>query len=71
MSKEGNRDFKVSYSSFWVEVEDKKKKKCDQALHLQPIDLVVFKEPSSLRNGYLVLGWASRLYAFSVYPFRS
>lgn len=31
MSKEGNRDFKVSYSSFWVEVEDKKKKKCDQA----------------------------------------
>ena len=26
MSKEGNRDFKVSYSSFWVEVEDKKKK---------------------------------------------
>ena len=36
-------------------------------LHLRPINLVVFEVPL----GYLVLGEASRLYAFSVYPFRT
>jgi hypothetical protein len=41
------------------------------ALHARPIDLVVFQEPSPLRAGGLVLGWASRLDAFSVYPRRT
>lgn len=36
-------------------------------LHLQPIDVVVFHGP----QGYLVLRGASRLDAFSGYPFRS
>ena len=41
------------------------------ALHTRPIDLVVFQEPSSLRTGDLFLKGVSRLYAFSVYPFRT
>ena len=36
-------------------------------LHIRPIDLIVFQ--GTLRN--LISGTASRLYAFSVYPFRS
>ncbi len=36
-------------------------------LHLRPIDVVVFHGP----QGYLVLRGASRLDAFSGYPFRS
>ena len=36
-------------------------------LHLRPIDVVVFYGP----QGYLVLRGASRLDAFSGYPFRS
>ena len=39
------------------------------AVHSQPIDLVVFQEPSHLRAGNLVLKRASRLDAFSAYPF--
>jgi len=40
------------------------------AVHFRPIDLVVFQEPSyPLGNGNLVLKRASRLDAFSAYPF--
>ena len=39
------------------------------AVHSQPIDLVVFQEPSHVRAGNLVLKRASRLDAFSAYPF--
>jgi len=40
------------------------------AVHSQPIDLVVFQEPShAIRAGNLVLKRASRLDAFSAYPF--
>ena len=41
------------------------------ALHTRPIDPVVFREPSLLRAGGLILRRASRLYAFSVYPGRT
>ena len=41
------------------------------ALHIRPIDLVVFQEPVCLRTGDLVLGEVSRLDAFSVYPSRT
>ena len=44
-------------------------------LHLRPINLVVYKEPLvqpvSRLKGYLILRWASRLDAFSGYPFRT
>ena len=40
-------------------------------LHTRPIDLVVFQEPSALRQGDLVLRGVSRLDAFSVYPGRT
>ena len=40
-------------------------------VHVRPIDLVVFQEPSSLRTGDLVLRGVSRLDAFSVYPGRT
>jgi len=40
-------------------------------LHLRPIDLVVFQEPSFLRTGDVVLRGVSRLDAFSVYPSRT
>ena len=40
-------------------------------LHLRPINHVVYMGPYSLRMGYLILRWASRLDAFSVYPFRT
>ena len=40
-------------------------------LHLQPINLVVFKGSYYLRMGYLILRGASRLDAFSVYPFQT
>ena len=39
--------------------------------HLCPIYLVVFKGSSTFRSGDLILGGASRLDAFSVYPFPS
>ena len=39
--------------------------------HLCPIYLVLFKGFYSFRMGYLISGWASRLDAFSVYPFRT
>jgi hypothetical protein len=41
------------------------------AVHLRPIDLVVFQEPSFRRTGDLVLRGVSRLDAFSVYPGRT
>ena len=40
-------------------------------LHTRPIDPVVYREPSSLRTGDLVLRGVSRLDAFSVYPGRT
>jgi hypothetical protein len=41
-------------------------------VHLRPIDLVVFQEPSSLKGtGDLILQGVSRLDAFSVYPGRT
>ncbi len=39
--------------------------------HLCPIYLVLFKGSYSLQMGYLILRGASRLDAFSVYPFRT
>ena len=39
--------------------------------HLCPIYLVVFKGVYFFRMGYLILRGASRLDAFSVYPFRA
>ncbi len=42
------------------------------AVHLRPINLVVFQGPSSRRGKRdLILGGASRLDAFSAYPFRA
>ena len=41
-------------------------------LHLQPINHIVYVESYYLNGmGYLILGWASHLDAFSVYPFRT
>ena len=41
-------------------------------LHPQPINHVVFMESYYLNGmGYLILGWASHLDAFSVYPFHT
>ena len=40
-------------------------------LHLRPINLVVYKGPLVLLQGYLILRQASRLDAFSGYPFRT
>ena len=41
-------------------------------LHIRPINLVVFQGPSYPRGlGDLILGRASRLYAFSAYPVRT
>ena len=40
-------------------------------LHLRPINLVVYKESYFFRMGNLVLRGASRLDAFSVYPFQT
>ena len=40
-------------------------------LHIVPINLVVFKGSYLIKSvGYLIFGSASRLDAFSVYPFR-
>ena len=43
------------------------------SLYLLPINLVIFQDPLApiKEQGNLVLGWASRLYAFSAYPFRT
>ena len=41
-------------------------------LHFRPINLVVSEGPSAAEaEGYLIFGWASRLDAFSAYPFRT
>ena len=41
-------------------------------LHLQPINHIVYVESYYLNGmGYLILGWASHLDAFSVYPFQT
>ena len=40
-------------------------------LHLRPIDLVVYQESFALRQRCLILRQASRLDAFSGYPFRT
>ena len=41
-------------------------------LHFRPINLVVSEGPLATEvEGYLILGWASRLDAFSAYPFRA
>ncbi len=41
-------------------------------LHIRPINLVVSEGPSAAEaEGYLIFGWASRLDAFSAYPFRA
>ena len=41
-------------------------------LHIQPINLVVSEGSSATEvEGYLISGWASRLDAFSAYPFRA
>ena len=41
-------------------------------LHIRPINLVVSEGSSATEvEGYLIFGWASRLDAFSAYPFRA
>ena len=40
-------------------------------LHLRPIDQIVYLGPSALSRGELILRQASRLDAFSGYPFRT
>ena len=40
-------------------------------LHLQPINQIVYLGPSALSRGELILRQASRLDAFSGYPFRT
>jgi len=41
-------------------------------LHLRPINLVFYQGPYPVDPvGGLILGWASRLDAFSAYPFRT
>ena len=41
-------------------------------LHLQPINHIVYVDSYYLIGmGYLILGWASHLDAFSVYPFHT
>ena len=40
-------------------------------LHWEPINRVIFPESYLFRVGYLILGWASRLDAFSAYPLRT
>jgi len=44
-----------------------------RCLHMGPINLVVYEAPSVplMREGYLFLRWAWRLYAFSAYPVRT
>jgi len=41
------------------------------ALHLRPINLIVCQGTSGLLHRNLILGEASRLYAFSAYPDRT
>ena len=40
-------------------------------LHTRPINLVVFKGSYTIKVGYLILRWVSRLDAFSVYPIQT
>ncbi len=41
-------------------------------LHTWPINLLISKDPYQINSvGNLILGWASRLDAFSVYPFQT
>ena len=42
-----------------------------QGFHLQPINQIVYLGPSALSRGELILRQASRLDAFSGYPFRT
>ena len=43
-----------------------------RCLHIWPINLLVSKGPYQINSvGYLILRWASRLDAFSAYPFRT
>ena len=41
------------------------------ALHLRPINLIVYQGTSGLLHRNLILGEASRLYAFIAYPDRT
>lgn len=42
-----------------------------QGFHLRPINVVVYHDPSHLRDRDLILESVSRLYAFSVYLVRT
>ena len=41
------------------------------SFHREPINRVIFPESYLFRVGYLILGWASHLDAFSAYPLRT
>ena len=66
------RFFKL-HSTFWISPRPISNSQLRTLLHfhLCPIYLVVFKGSYFFRMGYLILRGASRLDAFSVYPFRT
>ena len=62
-----------SLSTFWISPRPISNSQLHALLHfhLCPIYLVVFKGSYFFRMGYLILRGASRLDAFSVYPFQT
>ena len=65
--------FLTALSAFWSSPHPISNSQLHALLHfhLCPIYLVVFKGVYFFRMGYLILRGASRLDAFSVYPFRA
>ena len=63
----------TAFSAFWSSPRPISNSQLRTLLHfhLCPIYLVVFKGSYFFRMGYLILRGASRLDAFSVYPFRT
>ena len=63
----------IFYQPFWLSPRPISTSPLHALLHFHswPIYLVVFKGSYFFRMGYLILGGASRLDAFSVYPFRT
>ena len=66
-------DFPQPFLSFWSSPRPISSSQLHALLHFHPcpIYLVVFKGSYSFRMGHLILRGASRLDAFSVYPFRT
>ena len=63
----------LTFRTFWISPRPISDSQLHTLLyfHLCPIYLVVFKGSYYLRMGYLILRGASRLDAFSVYPFQT